>query len=147
MQRPREEYYTEFFNRLKALEGAGTVNTVSRRLAHWNDVSADMQPYIGVAQVRERGSYNAGRTTAWYLDLVIYVYVTEPSPEGNPSTLLNKVLDLIESVFPYDDINQNTCTMGGMVHYVRIAESGTDTDEGTLGSQAVARIPMEMLAY
>lgn len=144
MQQPRETYYSAFFNRLKALEGAG-VTTVSRRLKHWNDVPADQQPYIGVAQVRERGDYNPGRTEAWFLDLVLYVYVTEPDPDGAPSIKLNQVMDLINAAFQPDNINTNACTMGGLVHYVRLATNGTDTDEGTLGSQAVARIPVEML--
>lgn len=145
MQNPRELYYGALFNRLKTLEGAG-VTTVSRRLKHWNDVPPEAQPYIGVAQVRERGSYNPGRTEAWYLDLVLYVYVTEPDTDnGAPSILLNQVMDLINGALQPDNTNTNACTLGGLFHYVRIAETGTDTDEGTLGAQAVARIPVEML--
>lgn len=144
MQQPRETYYTAFKARLDALVGSG-VTTVSRRLKHWNDVPSEQHPYIGISQVRERGSYAPGRTEAWYLDLVLYVYVTEADPEGTPSIKLNQVMDLINSAFQPDNVNVNACTMGGLVHYVRIAETGTDTDEGTLGSLAVARIPVEIL--
>ena len=139
----RETFYGELYNRLKALEGTAFAK-VSRRLAHWNDVPAEQQPYLGIAQVSESGDYAAGRTEQWHLRLVLYVYVNEPDPNGAPSILLNAALDAVNSVFAPDNINVNACTFGGLVHYARI-DGATETDEGTLGSQAVARVPVEML--
>lgn len=139
----RETYYGELFTRLKALEGTA-FKKVSRRLAHWNDVPPEQQPYLGIAQVNETGDYAAGRTEQWHLRLVLYIYVHEPDPEGAPSILLNAAMDAVNSVFTPDNINVNACTFGGLVHYARI-DGTTETDEGTLGSQAVARVPVEML--
>lgn len=139
----RETYYGELFTRLKALEG-GVFKTVSRRLAHWNDVPAEQQPYLGIAQVNETGDYAAGRTEQWHLRLVLYIYVNEPNPEGAPSILLNQAMDAVNAVFTPDNHNVNACTFGGLVHYARI-DGTTETDEGTLGPQAVARVPVEML--
>ena len=144
MQQPRETYYGAIFNRLKTLEGTAFAR-VSRRLHHWNDIPKEQMPYLGVSQVREQTNYSPGRTEDNHLSIVLYVYVNESDDNESPAPKLNAALDAIQALFPPDNININACTLDGLFHWVRFGEGGIETDEGTLGSLAVARIPVEML--
>ena len=140
----RETFYSALFTRLQALAGINGIVTVDRRLKHWNDVPPESQGYIGMAQVNESGDYAAGRTEQWHLRCVLYLYIHEADDTLSPAPKLNTAMDAVNSIFTPDNHNVNTCTFGGLVHYARI-EGTVETDEGTLGSQAVARIPVEML--
>lgn len=139
----REAIYGAIYTRLAALTASGFI-TVSRRLMHVNDVGPSLQPALFMAQTAQSASYDTGRTTMWTLGVDIYVYAKTPPTSGSPGPTLNPLLDAIELAFKPDNANVNACTLGGLVQYVRLG--AIETDEGTLGDQSIAIIPLEILA-
>lgn len=139
----RELIYGALFTRLQALTSQGFV-TVSRRLRHVNDVLDTEMPALFMAQGKETPSYEAGRTPIWYLRCTLYVYIKDPAG-AVPGQLANSLMDAVTAVFTPDNPNVNSFTIGGLVHHCRI-DGTIETDEGTLGEQMIAIIPIEMKA-
>lgn len=137
----REAIYSALFARLSSLPG---VKTASRKLKLWNDVPAGEQPAIFQAQKNEIGQARQGLPTLWTLSLDVYVYVKSPG-KTVPATVLNPLLDAITDALKPDNPIQNTQTLGGLVAHCWI-EGTIETDEGTLGDQAVAIVPIRILA-
>lgn len=122
---------------LAALPG---VVTVSRRLKHWNDVPPVDQPAIFIAQRGEMAETTTRQPTKWRIDVTLYVYARTTDKTLSPSTIINPILDAISDAF----LDPRTVqTLGGLVHYARIS-GRIETDEGSLGDQAVAIVPIEI---
>lgn len=137
----REPIYAALYARLSAVAG---LVTKSRRLKHWADTPAEEQPALFQSQVREVATASTSLPTQWALHLDVYVYV-RASLDSAPSEVLNPLLDSICAALAQDGAGPNgRCTLGGLVHNARISGS-IETDEGTLGEQAVAIIPVEIL--
>lgn len=132
----REAIYAAFWTKVSS--AAGFV-TKSRRLKHWNDVTPAEQPALYMSQRHELAATKTGEPAIWKLegDLYIYVTVGDDSP---PAIQLNPLVDAVCATLAPDLITTGKCTLGGLVHFARI-EGEIETDEGTLGSQAVAILP------
>lgn len=135
----REPIYSALFAKLAG--SAGYVTT-SRRLKHWNDVQPEQQPALYLAQKGEIALTVRGQPTKWTLTVDVYVYV-RTTGEQSPGPLLNNLLDAIEAALAPNAI-ENAQTLGGLCEWCRI-EGAIETDEGTLGDQAVAIIPIHLL--
>lgn len=140
----REAIFSALFDRLS---GVAEFTTKSRRLKHWNDVSPSEQPAMFQAQGDQSaapGDPARGLPTKWTLNVDIYIYVQCGDDEA-PATVINPILDAVEAILKpdYPDV-QRTQTLGGLVEHCWI-EGQIDTDEGTLGNQAVAVIPIRIL--
>lgn len=133
-----ENVYAALFARVSAVGG---LVTTSRRLRHVNDVKPAEQPALFQAQLGQAHQYMQGRVTFVTLGAVLYLYVRNP-PSAIPGQLFNGLLDGIRAALAPDNAMTNACTLGGIVHWVRLG--AIDTDEGTLGEQCIARIPLEM---
>lgn len=134
----RETYYGTLADKLRSIPG---VRTFSRRLQHVNDVPAAQQPAIFLAQTGQVPSYQQGRTIMWDLSADIYVYVRDPKGK-EPGPIMNPLMDSIIAVFAPDNAMVNACTFGGLCHKVELGQIATD--EGTMGEQAIAIIPVTM---
>lgn len=132
----REAIYAAFWARVSAAPG---FITTSRRLKHWSDVPTGDQPALFMSQRHEAATTKTGEPTTWLLsgDLYVYVKVTDGSA---PAIVLNPLVDAVCARLAPDLITVGKCTLGGLVHYARI-EGEIETDEGTLGDQAVAILP------
>ena len=138
----REAIFVALFNKVSA--AAGLVTT-SRKLAHWSDVPGIQQPALFQAQGKEMASAGFRLPTKWTLRVHLYVYVHQASVAGQvPATQLNTILDAIETAL-LPDAGSSEQTLGGLVSHCRIVGE-VETDEGTLGDQAVAIIPIEIQA-
>ncbi|MFK7088682.1 hypothetical protein AAFM71_07680 [Chromobacterium violaceum] len=140
----REAIYSALFERLKAIPG---LRTTSRRLRHWSDVDASQQPAMFQAQVRESpipGDPSRGLPTKWTLSADVYVYARTDGDQA-PGTVLNPLLDAIEAALQPDNPVLRAQTLGGMVEHCWI-DGDIETDEGALGDQAVAIVPIRILA-
>lgn len=147
----REALYTALFARLQALPG---FVTVSRRWRPWSEVSKEEQPALFLAQGNETPTQQKGLPPAWRLDPTLYIYArNDADPEAIPGTTLNALLRTVEGALerqpvetdPFGGPEEWATTLGGLCSYCRI--SGTvETDEGLLGGQAVALVPLEILA-
>jgi hypothetical protein len=136
----REAIYAALFAKLQAIPDLATC---SRRLRHWADVTSAEQPAIFQAQRNEQAIQDTGKPTTWKLMVDVYLYVKAPTTDA-PAQYLNPLLDAICAALGPENPIANRCTLGGLVHYARIAGQ-IETDEGTLGDQAVAIVPIEIL--
>jgi len=136
----REPIYAALFNLLAATSG---ITTSSRILKHWDDVPSADQPALFMAQGNQSAKTERGKPTLWTLDAKVYIYVKTDGDQV-PSSVINPILDAIEAALS-GNAAENVQTLGGLVDYARI-EGTIETDEGTLGTQAVAIIPISILA-
>jgi len=135
----RETVYAALWARLAAVPG---IVTASRRLRHVADVAPLEQPALFMAQGPQRAEYATGATTLWFLRGDIYLYAVAQD-DGAPGPVINPLMDAVLAVFAPDNLMVNACTLGGVVRYAKIAGE-IETDEGTMGAQALVRIPFEL---
>jgi hypothetical protein len=137
----REPIYAALFARLQA---AYPWATASRVLQHWSDVSPIQQPALFQAQVNEVAQTITRQHTKWTMHVRLYVYANSQTPGGKlPSTTLNAILDAVTTALKPDYAGQETLTLGGLVEWARI-DGMIETDEGVLGDQTVAIIPVTL---
>ena len=140
----RESIYAALYALTAPLQTAGTLKTRSRVWLHWTEVSHEYQPAFFQVQKTEEFVEVKGRPALRKLTVDWIVYVNRGNnPEIVPSTELNGILDALEmALMPVEGMTQ---TLGGLASHAWIA-GAIETDEGTLGPQAVAVIPIEILA-
>jgi hypothetical protein len=137
----REAAYSALFAKL---QGAAGFTTYSRVLRHWNDVGPGEQPALFQAQRdQEIMPRSKGLPPKRVLRAQVYVYVWSQDPTVSPSIALNNLIDAVEASLDPDPVT-NAQTLGGLVSHCWI-EGSIETDEGTLGQQAVAIIPINIL--
>ncbi len=136
----REQIYGALFAKLSAIPG---VVTASRRLLHWSDVSPASQPSLFQVQKSETVTQQSAFQAVWKFHIDLYLYAFSPDSNVSGSTILNPIVDLIEQALSPPD-GMQAQTLGGLVKYCHIVGQ-IITDEGVLGQQAVAVIPVEIL--
>lgn len=126
----------------------GPFVTRSRRLKHWNDVPPSEQPGLFQNQLPVVVTY-AGDSPAskWVLKADLYVYAwhaTVEDAQADGGSLINGLVDqVIAELDPDDPLQLNT--LGGAVYWARV-HGQIETDEGKLGQQTMAIIPVELIA-
>lgn len=133
----REPAYAALFDLLR---GAAAWRTESRRLRHWADVPLEQQPAMFMAQKGEVAEKVRGQPTRWTCMVDIYVYASTAGGRA-PGPILNELLDAIEAALHPSTATEEDQTLGGLVEWCRI-DGAIETDEGTLGDQAVAIVPV-----
>jgi hypothetical protein len=137
----RESVYQSFFETIQSL---AQFKTASRRLRHWSNVSFADQPALFVTQGKERQEPRRGLPPKVFLSCQIYVYVNSGEDEnGVPASLLNPIGDAIDAALAPDPAT-GLQTLGDTVSHCWI-EGEIANDEGVLGPQAVAIIPISIL--
>lgn len=136
----REQIYSALFAKLRAIPAFGTA---SRRLRHWDDVPAVDQPALFQTQKPEQPEQQPGLPTKWTLAVDVYIYANTAG-EDPPAAIINPLIDSIEAAIAPDPVT-NKCTLGGLVSHVWI-DGEIQNDEGVLGDQAVAIVPIRILA-
>jgi hypothetical protein len=140
----REPIYDALFT---LVAGAAPFNVASRRLRHWTAVSAAEQPALFLAQKKEHAKQAEGSPPVWRAELDLYVYCQAPDDVTAPAIILNPLLDAIEAALApkgVDAFSPGAQTLGGLVRHCWIS-GAIETDEGALGGQAVAIVPIEIL--
>jgi hypothetical protein len=126
--------------------GAARFASANRRLRHWSDVAPAEQPALFMS---EKGGYAAikalGAPTVWTLYADFYIYVHSSDPYATPTTILNPLLDALEAALaPVAATGVQNLGLPGMVSHAYIAGK-IETDEGIIGDQAIAIVPIEVL--
>lgn len=126
--------------------GAARFASANRRLRHWADVAPAEQPALFMSQ---KGSHAAikklGAPTVWTLYAEFYVYAHANDPYLAPGTILNPLLDALEAALaPSPTTGIQDLGLPEMVQHAYIAGK-IETDEGVLGDQAIAIVPIEIL--
>jgi len=139
----REPIYAALFALVR--DAAGFV-TADRRLRHWSSVAPAEQPALFMAQKLEMAAVKTlAAPTVWTLAVDLYLYVYSSDPYAPPASLLNPLLDAVEAVLaPSPATGIQDLGLPNMVGHAYIAGK-LETDEGVLGDQAVAIIPVEIL--
>jgi len=137
----REPIYSALFTRLSGIAG---LKTKSRILKHWNDVPPEQRPALFMSQGSETPTTVTGEPQKWLLMVDVYVYVHTDGTTP-PGSVLNPILDAIEAIFPLHPITGKHTLDAPGVEWARI-EGQIQTDEGTLGHQAMAVVPIQILA-
>lgn len=161
----REAIFDALFTRISTIPG---IRTASRKFLPLDQVEPSAQPALFLAKGGETPKQRRGLPTVWTLEATIYLYCrNDADPKAGPSVQLNRLLREIEGALemspeefaalernpaiPDDQFreiqaNPQGTTLGGLCSHCWIA--GTiETDEGTLGDQAVAAIPIEIQTF
>jgi hypothetical protein len=142
----REGIFSALFGLVSAaqISGAPAFKTSSRKLKHWSDVSPAEQPALFQTQGHQAAVSPYRQPTKWTLRGSLYVYAHQNSLDVLPAIALNQLVDAIElALWQGPAIEEQT--LGGLVSHCRIVGE-VETDEGVLGDQAVAIIPIEIQA-
>jgi hypothetical protein len=137
----REAIYGALF---ALLSRAAPFATAARRLRHWSDVAAAEQPALFLVQKRETAQRRSGQPTRWTLLVDLYVYARAADELSPPAAVLNPLLDAIDAALGPDNAASNRQTLGGLIEHAAIG-GAIETDEGALGGQAVAIVPVEVV--
>ncbi len=134
----REDIYSALFNKFENIEG---LVSKSRKLKHWNEVTPNEQPALFMTQGGELPANRRGMPTTWelYVSLYLYCHAGNDS-DALPARDINNYLDKIQDAIK-PDIVTGVQELGGLVRDVKIAGK-IETDEGLLGSQSIAIIPI-----
>jgi len=138
----RENIFSALFSLVSGVPG---LVTTSRRLVMWTDVLPEQQPALYQAQRNQHSQPRpAGLPLKWTLLADLYLYVNcGGDPQALAAPLLNNFLDAIEAALA-PPVGKPFQTLGDLVQHCWICGE-VITDEGTLGAQAVAIIPIEIL--
>jgi len=137
----REKIYKALFKKLK---GCYSWVTTDRVLKHWADVPSDQQPALFMTQVNEDPQTITRQPTKWSLKVKIYVYTYTSDggdEDGERALQINEALDAITEAMKPDNAVVEVQNLGGLVEWVKI-DGTIETDEGFLGQQSVAIIPI-----
>ena len=128
-----------------AVGAAGFVST-ERRLRHWSDVAPAEQPALFMTQKSEVASVKTlGAPTVWTLLVELYLYAHSSDPYLSPATVLNPLVDAVEAALaPAATTGLQDLGLPSMVQHAMISGK-IETEEGVLGDQAIAIIPVEIL--
>ena len=138
----REPIYAALFALLAPIPGLATA---SRRLQHWTDVPASAQPALFQVQKGETVAARHGLPPKHQLSVELFLYAqTGGDPTVAPAQILSPLIDAIEAALAPTDPTDAVQTLGGLVSHAWI-EGRIETDEGVLGDQAVAIIPVTLL--
>ncbi len=126
--------------------GAASFASANRRLRHWADVAPVEQPALFMAEKGSHAEVKAlGASVVWTLYADFYIYVHSSDPYRAPATILNPLLDALEAALaPSPTTGIQDLGLPTMVQHAYIAGK-VETDEGVLGDQAIAIIPVEIL--
>ena len=112
----------------------------------WPKSSSAEQPALFMTQKSETAAIKAlGAPTVWTLNIELYLYAHSSDPRLSPATVLNPLLDAVEAALaPAMTTGVQDLGLPAMVQHAFIAGK-IDTDDGALGDQAIAIIPVEIL--
>ena len=139
----REPIYAALFAQVA---GAAHFVTAGRKLRHWSEMTPAEQPAMFVRQKSEVAAIPVtGAPTLWKLLVELYVYAHAGDPYVAPASVLNPLLDAVESALaPPPVTGAQDLGLPAMVRHAHIAGK-IEITEGVLRDQAVAVIPVEIL--
>jgi hypothetical protein len=126
--------------------GAAEFTTAQRRLRHWADVAPAEQPALFMSEKGSIAKVKAlGAPVVWSLYADFYLYAHSSDPYLAPATILNPLLDAVEAALaPAPATGIQDLGLPAMVQHAYISGK-VETDEGVLGDQAIAVVPVEIL--
>lgn len=134
----REAIYGALFAKVKDIEGLATVGRVLR---HWERVDPSEQPALFMTQDGEEPMSRTELATTWRLHVSFYLYCHAGNDlDAIPAMEINRYLDALQAALQPDRVTGRQ-TLGGLVDDTKFGEK-IETDEGLLGPQSVAIVPV-----
>jgi hypothetical protein len=127
---------------------AANFATASRRLRHWSDVSPAEQPALFMCETGSVAEQRPprGSPPVWKLYADLFLYAHSADPYLAPAAILNPLLDAVEAALaPAPVTGIQDLGLPTIVQHAYIAGK-IETEEGVLGDQAIAVVPVEILA-
>ena len=126
--------------------GATGFATASRTLKSWDAVLPPDQPALFQLEGKQhaKSAYRVGTVWTFRAELYVYVHIANTTAGADLVSLLNTQVDAVVAALA-TPIGLDAQTLGGLVTDVRI-DGDVETDEGRLGPQAVAIIPVLITA-
>jgi len=118
----------------------------SRRLKLWSDVPAASRPACFLFEGgQETYSWTESTIPKRIVEVRLFVYLNAKDPSIVGSTLLNSVMDALDTTFALSggDIANGRNTLGGTVYNCRI-EGKTLKDPGDLDGDALLIVPVKL---
>ena len=137
----RELYYAALFKRLQQMP---TPVQCERVLAHHEDVPANLQPAVFMTVTSPNAEQVTGLPTKYLLDAKVWIYAHRDTVGDVPSVTVNRILDELDEVLRPPVGPSFKQTLGGLVEHCWI-DGEIHTDEGWLGLQSIAVVPVRML--
>jgi hypothetical protein len=138
----REECYGALFALLSSLQGA-PFRLISRKLQPLDDVAGVQMPALFLTVDRQMVVVRPGLPPRRTLRASVFLYVSSPDPNVASGTLINPLIDLVETTLaPFPSLPQQT--LGGVVQHAWI-EGTIDVYEAVKTQRAAALIPITML--
>ena len=136
----RELIFSTLFSKVSS---AAPFVTAERQVKLWNDVPPSEQPALFMGQGDQNVTTKVGLPSRYDMQVSLYVYCNrESDPAELAATQLNNKIDAIqEALKPFIVTGYNT--LGGLV-FNCVIEGRIETDEGLLGPQSVAIIPVKI---
>jgi hypothetical protein len=127
---------------------AARFTSTNRRLRHWTDVSPAEQPSLFMSEKGGQATIKKlGAPIVWILYADFYVYAYSSDPYLAPVAILNPLLDALEAALaPSPTTGIQNLGLQEMVQHAYIAGK-IQTDEGVLGDQAIAIVPVEIMCF
>lgn len=134
----------QIFAALFAQVSSSAFVTMSRRMQHYANVDSASQPALFQSEGKQTAAVVAGKPTKWTFRAALAIYAHAQT--ANPDDLTSTLNDLVDGVVAALDREPATerQTLGGLVYDCRV-QGDIETDEGFLGDQAVALIPIEII--
>ncbi|MGH7052550.1 MAG: hypothetical protein ACREFA_01835 [Stellaceae bacterium] len=120
--------------------------SANRRLRHWSDVSPAEQPALFMSEKGGEGRIKAlGAPVVWTLRADFHIYAHSTNPHISPAQILNPLIDALEAALaPMPVTGLQNLGLPGMVQHALVVGK-IEIDEGVLGDQVVAIVPVEIL--
>jgi hypothetical protein len=120
--------------------------TANRRLRHWTDVAPAEQPALFMSEKGGQAVVKAlGAPVIWTLSADLFVYAHSSDPYQAPAIILNPLVDALEAALAAPAATGvQQLGLPSMIQHAYIA-GRVETDEGILGDQAVAVVPIRIL--
>ena len=130
------------------LTGIPGVTTFSRRWRKMENCAPEDQPFISLTPGREQPRNTQGLNgVVWVFEFVVTIYAYEPDPAAAPASRLNPIMDALEAALrPAKGLPGQMQWLGdatGRIQHAWIS-GPVETDEGVLGPQAIAIVPIEV---
>lgn len=133
---------------LAVLQAVPGLVTVGRVLRHWTDCAPSEQPAAYLSKTGEMltpaNPKGGPAKLLLHYEIILYTYSADPGVA--PATAMNAALDYLSAAFsPFSlsSIAGQPQTLGGLVRWAVITGK-IETDEGKLGPQSVAIVPLEV---
>jgi hypothetical protein len=144
----REGIAVALFSILQGIQA----KTCSRIWKVWTDVQPEEHPALFLTKAPEHPAQDqSGLPTVWKVEYLVHIYCYSTDEQAPASTAVNQILDALEAA-----LKPTTFGMPGLPGSVQVLGDRTgaiqhawisgsiETDEGLLGPQSVAIVPIEV---